>query len=329
MLVAVAAVGAYVFNGGFDDWGDSSSSTVPDGTSPWGLPDASSGGSDDRTGAGSPSAGGGSTSSGGSDRSNGGGGSESPTLPGDDHDGAGPGSGGGDSGTSSSPATVDHIYDGPRVNGFYTGDISVWPGHHPDTGTKVSGSGLRTGITYAVSVDADVTDHGLQWFKDGAILVNSNNDPTNTIKEWIAVDTSVVMVLEIHSDRAIDAPDVSVSGVWGKQLVVGDPSGGPWVRSQEQVDPSTVRVFLAFQPYTASSSAGAFQGPLSLASSNGSIEEFNDKGALAAYAPMKIHFNAPGNYGLSFYLAKLDANAGIEYRASPTATVSVSVAGKD
>lgn len=349
MLVVVAAVGAYAFNGGFDDRGRSD-----DGTSA--VPGDPSSSSDDLTAAGPPSSEGGPISPGGGG-SGGGGEHTLPDLPGDDDNGAGSGdsgsgsngpvvptgpSGGGSngqpdggsdvppsgSGSSSPPAATNHIYGGPRVNGFYTGGVPVWAGHDPDRGAKISGSGLRTGTGYAISVDADVTDHGLQWFKDGATPVNSNNDPAGPIKEWMAVDTSIGMFLEIHSDRPIGADDVSASGVWGKQLVLGSPGeSGPGLRSVEQVDPCTVRVFLAYQPYTASSSAGGFQGPISLASGNGSIEEFNDKGALAAYAPLKILFNTPGNYDLSFYLAKSGGGGAVEH-VSPTTTVPVLVAGK-
>lgn len=333
MLVVVAAVGTYALNGGFDDWSsnDGASSATPDDTLPWSLPGSSSGSTGE---SGSPNPEGASSSSGGSGGSSGDGGSELPTLPRDDGDDPSSGSGGsdtgsGDSGSSSPPADTNYIYGGPRVNGFYTGTVSVGFGHAPDQGTEVSGSGLRTGTNYAISVDADVTDYGLQWYKDGARPVNSNNDPANPVKEWMAVDTSVAMILEIHSDRAISAEDVSVSSVWGKQLAMGDPSeNGPGLRSIEQVDPNTLRAFLVYEPYAASSSAGAFQSPISLASGNGSVENFNDKGALAAYAPLKIHFNTPGNYDLSFYLAKIGTGGSIEYHASPTTTVSVSVAGK-
>lgn len=325
MLVVVAAVGAYVLNGGFDSWGrdDGAPSTSPDDVSPWGLPETSSGSSSDQdTGSGSSSEGTGPGDQ--SDPPIGGSNGQStddittpPSAPGS-----------GDSGSSSPPDTIDYVYGGLRVNGFYTGSVPVWAGHDPDRGTKVSGSDLQAGTVYAVSVDADVTDYGLQWYKDRA-HASPTNTPDQTIPKTVMVlDTTVGMILEIHSDQPISAEDVSVSSVSGKTLVLGDPSAGPWVRSIEQVDPNTVRVFLVYEPYTASSSAGAFQRPISLDSSNGSLEDFNDKDALAAYAPLKIQFNTPGNYVLSFYLAELGTNGSIGEPISPTATIPVSVSAK-
>lgn len=327
IVMVVAVAGVLVLSGGLSDWnrsGGAPSSNV-DAASPWGLPNAPSGGvsGQDGGGDGDQVSGEGSSSTGGGDQSSGDGGSELPTPPSDDDD---QGSGSGDSGSSSPPAATDHIFDGPRIDGFYTGRVPVWAGDDPDRGTKVDGSDLQAGVNYAVRADADVTDYGLQWYKDGATLVNDNNYPTAPTKMWMAVDTSVVMFLEIHSDRPISAQDVLVSGVYGKQLALYDASlNGPGMRSMVQVDPYTVRVFLDSQPFTASSSAGGFQGPISLASSNGSIEEFNDKGALAAYSPMKIVFNTPGDYVLSFYLAQTDAGSIIGDRVSPTTAVPVTV----
>jgi hypothetical protein len=209
---------------------------------------------------------------------------------------------------SDAQSTVDDItnciYGTAAFDGFYTGGVSTGIDITANQGTKVAGDQLNVGTSYYCDVKSKVTDYGLQWYKDGATPFAFGYSPDGSPSEvWLALNTSIGFVVDIHSDHDISTNDVAVSGVWGRPAAVGMPEySGPWVRSLEQVDAHTVKAFLAFQPYSLIYPRGAFNGDLGPFDSNRSAADFNDKSALAAYAPMGVHFYTPGEYVMSFYL---------------------------
>lgn len=206
-----------------------------------------------------------------------------------------------------------NIYNAPSIDGFYT----IVPG----VGDKVSGSDLRTGTSYYISLAADVTDYGLQWFKDGARTVVSNGtDGMGSAGIWLVLDTSTEFVVEISKNQGISAGDISVSGVWGKAGAVGFPhEDGPGSRYLEQVNDNTVRAYLANQPFGLMY-PGTPNHPVGPFDSNESAAAFNDKSVLAGYAPMGIYFKTPGEYRLCFCALDSNGNA-----VSLTTSVTVCV----